>query len=184
MSHPLFWLGISLLLVAISLTAVLAIAIPVMQELARTARTAEKLLDTLRQELPPTLQALRSTGDDLSTLSDQVNEGVRSASQVVKQVDEGIGTMRHQAGVARTTGLSVFAGLRAAWQTLAQPQGYWVEAPASEDTELNRRASSEEGYPPANAHGVDASASSPVLKPRLQQELQHELQTEEQDLPR
>lgn len=127
MSHPLFWIGISLLLVAVSLTVVLAIAIPVMQELARAARSAEKLLDTLRQELPPTLQSLRATGEELGTLSDQVNEGVRSASQVVKQVDEGIDTMRHQAQVARTTGQSVWVGLQTAWKTLAQPEACWPD---------------------------------------------------------
>ncbi len=133
MSHPLFWLGISLLLVAVSLTVVLAIAIPVMQELARAARSAEKLLDTLRQELPPTFQALRATGDELSTLSDQVNEGVRSASQVVQQVDEGIGSLRHQAQVARTTGQSFLTGFQAAWQTLAQPRELGLEDDLPED---------------------------------------------------
>ncbi len=172
MSHPLFWLGISLLLVAISLTAVLAIAIPVMQELARTARSAEKLLDTLRQELPPTLQAMRATGDDLSALSDHMNEGVRSASQVVKQVDEGIGTMRHQAGVARTTGLSVFAGLRAAWQTLAQPQGYWLEESDhgdSEETDMSRSS--------VSVHELgDAASASPRNALPTQQ-------PDEQDVP-
>jgi len=59
---PLFWLGLSLLLVAVSLTAVLVVAIPTLMELSRAARSAEKLFDTLGRELPPTLEALRLTG--------------------------------------------------------------------------------------------------------------------------
>jgi hypothetical protein len=37
---PLFWLGLSILLVAASLTAVLVAAIPALQELAHAARSA------------------------------------------------------------------------------------------------------------------------------------------------
>ncbi len=144
MLHPLFWLGLSLILVAVSLTAVLVIAIPVMQELARAARSAEKLLDMLRHELPLTLQALRDTGDELSELSDQVNEGVRSASQVVQQVDDGIVSMRHQAATARRAGLSTFAGLRAAWQVLAQPSAStWREFSPFDSSEIDGEMGSE-----------------------------------------
>ncbi|MEM7581337.1 MAG: DUF948 domain-containing protein, partial [Cyanobacteria bacterium P01_A01_bin.80] len=62
MSEPLFWLGLSILLVAVSLTALLVAAIPALQEVARAARSAEKLFDTLSRELPPTLEAVRLTG--------------------------------------------------------------------------------------------------------------------------
>jgi hypothetical protein len=64
---PLFWLGLSLLLVATSLTAVLVAAIPALQELARAARSAEKLFDTLSRELPPTLEAVSYTHLTLPT---------------------------------------------------------------------------------------------------------------------
>lgn len=121
MHNPLLWLGLSLFLVAVCLVAVLLVAIPVMQELARTARSAEKLLDMLSRELPPTLQSLRSTGDDLSELSGQVNEGVRSASQVVTQVDQGLDSVRSQAESVKRGSLSLFAGLRAAWEEWKTP---------------------------------------------------------------
>lgn len=121
MQNPLVWLGLSLLLVAICLAAVLLVALPVMQELARAARSAEKLMDMLARELPPTLQSLRSTGEEIAQLSDHVNEGVRSASRVVKQVDEGIETVRHQAETASRSSLSLVAGLRQAWQVFWQP---------------------------------------------------------------
>ncbi len=66
MIDPLFWLGLSILLVAVSLTAVLIAALPALQELARAARSAEKLFDTLQREFPPTLEAIRLTGLEIS----------------------------------------------------------------------------------------------------------------------
>ena len=44
MENPLFWLGLSLGLVAMSLTVVLITFIPLAQELAQTARSAEKIV--------------------------------------------------------------------------------------------------------------------------------------------
>lgn len=133
MQNPLVWLGLSLLLVAVCLTAVLLMALPVMQELARAARSAEKLLDMLSQELPPTLRSLRATGEELSQLSEQVNEGVRGASQVVKQVDEGLETVRHKAATASRQGLSLAAGLREAWRVFwRSPAPSPASVPATE----------------------------------------------------
>jgi len=121
---PLFWLGLSILLVAVSLTAVLVTALPALQELARAARSAEKLFDTLRRELPPTLEAIRLTGMEISDLTDEVNEGVKSASQVVKQVDGSIGGAKKQVQKVQVTTSRVFAGIKAAWKTLRRsPSG-------------------------------------------------------------
>ncbi len=117
---PLFWLGLSILLVAVSLTAVLVVAIPALQELARAARSAEKLFDTLRRELPPTLEAIRLTGLEISDLTDEVSEGVQSAGQVVKQVDQSITGVKKQVQKAQVTTRSTIAGLRAAWKTLTR----------------------------------------------------------------
>lgn len=72
MQDPLFWLLLSFLLVALSLTAVLAAAFPAFLELGRAARSAEKLLDTLNRELPRTLDALRRTGGDITELTDEL----------------------------------------------------------------------------------------------------------------
>jgi uncharacterized protein YoxC len=121
MVDPIFWLGLSLLLVAVSLTAVLIIAIPAIQELGRAARSAEKLFDTLSRELPPTLEAIRLTGLEITELTDDVTEGVKSAGQVVKQVDESFTGVRRQAQGAKTTTRSVVAGVRAAWKTFTRP---------------------------------------------------------------
>lgn len=120
MIDPLFWLGLSILLVAVSLTAVLVAALPALQELARAARSVEKLADTLRRELPPTLEAIRLTGMEISDLTDDINEGVNSAGQVVKQVDRSIESAKQQATKVQVTTKSVFTGIKAAWKSFTR----------------------------------------------------------------
>jgi uncharacterized protein YoxC len=118
---PLFWLGLSILLVAVSLTAVLVAALPALQELGRAARSIEKLADTLRRELPPTLEAIRLTGLEISDLTDDVSEGVKSAGQVVKQVDQSISGAKNQAQKVQVNTRGVVAGVKAAWKTWNRP---------------------------------------------------------------
>ncbi len=117
MSDPIFWLGLSILLVALSLTAVLIVAIPAMQALARAARSVEKLADTLGRELPPTLEAIRLTGIEVSELAEDIGEGARSAGEVAKRVDNTIDNAKKQVEEVNTTTRSVFAGVRVAWKT-------------------------------------------------------------------
>ncbi|NCJ08176.1 DUF948 domain-containing protein [Synechococcales cyanobacterium C] len=120
-TEPLFWLGCSLLLVAVSLTALLIVAVPVLQEVARAAHSAEKLFDALTQELPPTLEALRGTGADLSALADELSEGVNRAGRVVKQVDEGLQSTQQQVQSVGITTRSLLTGVGVAWQVLTRP---------------------------------------------------------------
>ncbi|MDX2096163.1 MAG: DUF948 domain-containing protein [Leptolyngbyaceae cyanobacterium bins.59] len=121
--EPVFFLGLSILLVAVSLTAVLVVLIPAVQELARAARSAEKLFDTLRRELPPTLEAIRLTGMEISDLTDDVSESVKNAGQVVKRVDQGLDGARKQAQRVQTTTRGVVAGMKAAWRSLTRGTG-------------------------------------------------------------
>ncbi len=121
MIDPLFWLAFSLFLVAISLTAVLVVALPAIQELGRAARSVEKLFDTLSRELPPTLEAIRLTGLEISELTDDVTDSVKSAGQAAKQVEEGLAEVRQQAQTARAATRTVMAGMRAAWTTFTRP---------------------------------------------------------------
>jgi uncharacterized protein YoxC len=118
---PLFWLGVSILLVAVSLTAVLVAALPALTELSRAARSAEKLFDTLNRELPPTLESIRLTGLELTDLSDDLSEGVQSAGRVAQQIDQSITGVKRQAQQAQVATRSLFAGVQAAWKTLNQP---------------------------------------------------------------
>jgi uncharacterized protein YoxC len=130
---PIFWLGLSILLVAVSLTAVLVTAIPALQEVARAARSAEKLFDTLRRDLPPTLEAIRLTGLEISELTDDVSDGVKSASQVVKQVDRSIDGAKKQAQKVELSTRSVFAGVTTAWKTFNRPPSRAANLIASSD---------------------------------------------------
>jgi hypothetical protein len=114
---PLLVLGCSILLVAVSLTALLVAAFPAIQDVSRAARSAEKLFDRLDRELPPTLEAIRLAGLELSDLSDEMSQGVQSASTVVQQVDLSLTEVKKQAGNVRTNTRSVWVGVKAAWQT-------------------------------------------------------------------
>jgi uncharacterized protein YoxC len=120
---PLLWLSISVLLVAIALTALIVAAFPTMLELARVARSAEKLFDTLNRELPPTLEAIRLTGLELSDLSDEVTQGVQSATSVVRQVDRSIIGVKEQAESLQTRTWSTWVGVKAAWRTWRDYKG-------------------------------------------------------------
>lgn len=117
MSDPLFWLGCSLLLVAVSLTAVLVAALPALQELARAARSAEKLFDTLEREFPPTLESIRLTGLEISELTDDIDGGVKSASDIVQQVDLSLNQTRKQIKKVQQGTRRLTSGVKAAWQT-------------------------------------------------------------------
>lgn len=117
MFEPLLWLIISVLLLAVSLAAVFVVALPTLHELARAARSVEKLCDTLSRELPPTLESIRLTSMEISDLTDDMNEGVQSAGRVVQQVDESLRTLQHQTRRARITTRSVWVGARTAWRT-------------------------------------------------------------------
>ncbi|WP_365670435.1 DUF948 domain-containing protein [Okeania sp. SIO3I5] len=119
MNDPLFWLVLSLLLVAFSLTTVLIVTLPAMLALARAARSIEKLADTLERELPPTLEAIRLTGIEISELTDDVNDGVQTAGEIVKQVDESLDHVRQQTQQVQTTTKSIFTGIKVAWKTFS-----------------------------------------------------------------
>lgn len=112
MNEPLFWLGLSLTLVAISLTAVLVILIPVLQELSRAARSAEKLFDTLNREFPDTLEAIRMTNLEITQLSGEVKGGIKSASGVVQKVDRTIVTAKSQVEKLKTVSRNFWIGVK------------------------------------------------------------------------
>lgn len=114
---PLLFLGGSILLVAVSLTALVVAAFPAIQDLSRAARSAEKLFDRLDRELPPTLEAIRLASLELSDLSEDMSQGVQSAAAVAQQVDLSLVEVKKQAGNIQTGTRSVWVGVKAAWQT-------------------------------------------------------------------
>ena len=131
----MLFLGCSILLVAVSLTALLVAAFPAIQDLSRAARSAEKLFDRLDRELPPTLEAIRLAGLELSDLTDEMSQGVQSVSAVVQQVDLSLTQLKKQAGSAQVNTRSIWVGVRAAWQTWrrgeSDPSRYSAANPVS-----------------------------------------------------
>lgn len=115
---PLFWLGVSLCLVAMSLTAVLLVAVPAFQELSKAAQSAQKLFDLLSREMPPTLEALRRTGLELSDLTEDMSQGLEQANHLVKQVDDSLSEVKHQVERATVGTTSLVVGVQAAWRSL------------------------------------------------------------------
>ena len=148
MSDPIFWLGLSILLVALSLTAVLIVAIPAMLALARAARSVEKLADTLGRELPPTLEAIRLTGIEISELAEDISEGAQNAGEVAKQVDRSIDNAKKQVEEVNTTTRSVFTGVKVAWKTFTgksdRKERPLLEGSPPPKTALNPGSASEE----------------------------------------
>lgn len=138
MIDPLFWLGFSLLLVSFSLVTVLIVAIPTLQEVARAARSAEKLFDTLNQEFPPTLEAIRLTGIEVGELTDEINQGIEGASGVVKQVDRGLTNAKEQVQQAQTNSRSLVAGVKTAWRVWRNPHHKKPLAPQSSQLNNSR----------------------------------------------
>jgi hypothetical protein len=96
-------------------------AIPALRELARASRSAERLFDTLYRELPPTLESIRLTGSEISDLTDDLSEGVESAGNVVKQVDQGLRVAQRQVKEASILTQSFWTGVQVAWKTLTRP---------------------------------------------------------------
>ncbi|PZO36678.1 MAG: DUF948 domain-containing protein [Pseudanabaena frigida] len=122
MSEAIFLLGLSFLLVVVCLTILLLTAIPAFQELAKAASSIIRLADTLTRELPATLEAIRLTGLELSELSDELNQGAKSAGEAVKQVNDGIKGVRQGASSATIATKSAFAGLKAGLKSLGRPR--------------------------------------------------------------
>lgn len=168
MIEPLFLLGLlSILLAAVSLIAVLVIALPTYRELARAARSAEKLFDTISRELPPTLEAIRLTGLEISDLTDDVNEGVQSARNIVKQVDRSIDDTKQQVTAVKVTTHSVFTGVKAAWKTLLQPQDHRLRGVSTgrTDTARNRTSNKNSDRPISSSQSQEAVTGFAKVKP-------------------
>ena len=133
MIDPLFWLGLSLFLVSFSLLAVLLVTIPTLQEIARAARSAEKLFDTLNREFPPTLEAIRLTGTEVGELTNDINQGISSARGVVKQVDRGLVNAQQQVQQAQQNSRGLVAGVKAAWKVWRNPSSTNISVDPSQD---------------------------------------------------
>jgi hypothetical protein len=59
---------------------------------------------------------------EITDLTDDLSEGVQSAGNVVKQVDQTLSGARQQAKQVRLNTRSIVTGLRAAWKTFTAPE--------------------------------------------------------------
>ena len=118
MTDPFLWLGVSAMILSVSVVSLLIAAIPVLRELANATRSAERLFDTLNRELPPTLESIRLTGLELTDLTEDVSEGIQSAGRVVQQVDRSVNVVKQQANQIQATTRGSIAGFKAAWTVL------------------------------------------------------------------
>lgn len=105
------------MLVAVGVLTVLIVTVFLLRELNRACRSAERLCDILARDLPPTLEALRLTGLEITELTDDMNESVQHVGEVMKQVDQGITSARQQAEYVQIGTRSLWAGARAAWSS-------------------------------------------------------------------
>ncbi len=151
------WLAISLGLVAVSLTAVFVVALPAVIELGRAARSAEKLFDTLNRELPPLLNAMQATGEELGELTEEVGDSVEKAGRLVQQVDQGVSFVKQQAVQAKRTGRSLTAGARAAWAVLSEGYTPPAETVRRSVAPLSNSAHSAKAPPPSSSRGTKAA---------------------------
>ena len=80
-------LTISVTVVAASIVVVAIAFVPVILQIRRTAREAEKLLDTVRMQIVP-------LSHDLTIISKEVSGILQSIHRQVDRVEEGIATVR------------------------------------------------------------------------------------------
>ncbi|MGA7954907.1 MAG: DUF948 domain-containing protein [Gloeobacterales cyanobacterium] len=115
-----FWLGISAGLLGAALLALVLALLPLLSQLTRTARSAERLLDLVERELPPILDSLQQTTAEVTDISQEVGGGLKRVNQTVDAVGTSMGVF--QAGVSQVSVSTKAwaAGAKAAWKTLKQ----------------------------------------------------------------
>jgi uncharacterized protein YoxC len=77
---------ISVTVIAASMVVVAIVLIPVILQILRTARQAEKLLETVRMEIVP-------LSHDLTIISKEISSILQSIHRQVERVEEGIATV-------------------------------------------------------------------------------------------
>ncbi|MEM6446859.1 MAG: hypothetical protein AAFY57_05880 [Cyanobacteria bacterium J06642_2] len=130
MSDPVFWLGLSVGLVGAGMFALLVTLLPAVRQLAEAGKSVKLFFDTLQRDLPPTLEALRLTGLEVSEIANSVDDGVKGASNIVKKVDNSLEGARTQTQNIGITTRSVAAGLRAGWQAFVAERETTAPPPA------------------------------------------------------
>jgi len=85
---------ISVTVIAASIVVVAIVLIPLILQIRRTAREAEKLIETARMEIVP-------LGHNLTVISKEISSILQSVHRQVEKVEEGIATVQDAAGRLR-----------------------------------------------------------------------------------
>ncbi|MGL4882210.1 MAG: hypothetical protein ACRC8K_14265, partial [Waterburya sp.] len=93
-------------------------------------------------------EAIRLTGREVGELSDEVNQGINSATGVVKQVDQGLAKAQQQVQQVQQNSRGLVAGVRVAWQVWRNPDlQNTVISPNQQVNGLKRDNSNDRDYP-------------------------------------
>jgi uncharacterized protein YoxC len=92
---------ISVTVIAAAIVVVAIVLIPVILQIRRTAREAEKFLETARMQIVP-------LGHDLTIISKEVSSIVQSIHRQVEKVEEGVATVQDAAGRLREFAEAIF----------------------------------------------------------------------------
>jgi uncharacterized protein YoxC len=92
---------ISVTVIAAAIVVVVIVLIPVILQIRRTAREAEKFLETARMQIVP-------LGHDLTIISKDVSSIVQSIHRQVEKVEEGVTTVQDAAGRLREFAEAIF----------------------------------------------------------------------------
>jgi uncharacterized protein YoxC len=87
-------LNISVAVIAASIAVIVIVVIPAVLEIRRTAREAEKFLETARMQIVP-------LSHDLTVISKEISGILQSIHRQVERVEEGMATFRDAAGRLR-----------------------------------------------------------------------------------
>ncbi|RMH35557.1 MAG: DUF948 domain-containing protein [Nitrospirae bacterium] len=114
-------------MVAVAFVVLVGYVIPTVIQLKRTVAESERLLARLNSELPFILKDLKSTTDNVRTITDQARVGVQQASALFHALEEVGETVQRIHGILRgksgavVMGLtSVLAGVKAATTKLKE----------------------------------------------------------------
>jgi uncharacterized protein YoxC len=92
---------ISVTVIAAAIVVVAIVLIPVILQIRRTAREAEKFLETARMQIVP-------LGHDLTIISKEISNIVQSIHRQVEKVEEGVANIQDAAGRLREFAEAIF----------------------------------------------------------------------------
>jgi deoxyribodipyrimidine photolyase len=122
------------------------------------------------------LEAIRLTGLEITELTDDLTDGIQNTGQIAKEMHSSLSQVKHQARQATVTTKSVFAGFRAAWQTLTTD----TTSAADRISPTAPNDAPEQDVLPVDLGGLSPTRSSRATFPVHHQRSQAELVAEDE----